>query len=175
MALYRKLYWRTGFSAFLFLKPFLLITEGYWFSLASLVNPCWILSYFIVLCLLLLFPPNVVPDPFIPLSHLVIVVLFSLGSICCYTVSFWKHVQIICNPSFLLCNNSTNIVLTLSLCAVLGISLSSVLLANLYDFSFSRGSLFLLLVGFPVGFLVMVIYSRSSIIQQVCFCLDIYS
>jgi len=115
------------------LKTIYLITEECWFSLGSLINSHWILSYFIFLWFLLLFPPNVFPDTFIPLSQLVIVALFYLGSICYYVVLFWKCVQTICNPLFILRKNSTNIVLPLSWCAVLGISLTSVLLADFYE------------------------------------------
>lgn len=131
------------------------------------------LSCFVCLCLLFLFPPNVVSDPFILLSQLVIVALIFLGSVCDRAVLFWKHILIFCNPVFFLHNNTT--VTLFTVCAVLGISLISVLLADLYDVIFSLGSLFLLLAGFLVSCLVMVIYSGNSVILRIWFCLDIYS
>lgn len=142
------------------LKTISLIAKEYGFGLASLVNLCWVLSCFLFLCLLFPFSPNVISDPFIPLSQLVIVALFFLGSVCDYAVLFWKHILIFCNPIFFLHNNFTITVFTV--CAVIGISLISVLLANLYDVIFSLGSLFLRLAGFPVSCLVMVIYSGNS-------------
>lgn len=117
-------------------KTVSLIIGECWFSLAPLVNPCWILSYFIFLssvtvstkCCSRYFHPTELPGDSCSIffrPHLLL---------CCFILKpcsgNLNHAQIICNPSFFLYNNATNIVLTLSICAVLGICLGSVLLAD---------------------------------------------
>lgn len=139
-----------------------------WHLWSTLAESGPVLSF----CLFFLFPLNVVSDPFIPLSQLVMVVLIFPGSVCDYAVSFWKHILISCNPIFYLHNNSTVTVFTV--CAVIGISVISVLLADLYVVIFSLGSLFRLLAGFLVSCLVMVIYPGISVVLQAWFCLDLY-